>query len=147
MEFELFIPGPIRGKQRPFFIKKLGIAITPKQTVSYENLVKIMFREKYPEHVPINHSEPLEAVMIANYGTPASTSKKKKDLMLQGIIRPTKTPDVDNITKVILDGLNKIAYDDDRQFVDLRIIKKYSTIEGLHIKINTITNNQTRIEV
>ena len=144
MTLEIFIPGQIRGKQRPFFLKKTGIAITPKQTVSYENLMKTIFRQKYPEHIPISSGEPIELIMIANYSVPASTSKKKKLKMLDGSIKPTKKPDCDNILK-LTDGLNKIAFDDDRQIVDVRLVKKYSEIEGLTIRISTINNNKPEI--
>ena len=46
--------------------------------------------------------------------------------MLTGNLRPTKKPDLDNVAKIILDSLNKIAYDDDSQIVDLHIRKYYS---------------------
>ena len=38
------IPGPIKGKARPR-VTRAGIAYTPKETVQYENLVKLCFRE------------------------------------------------------------------------------------------------------
>ena len=34
--------------------------------------------------------------------------------MLEGVIRPSKKPDIDNVVKVIADSLNKIAYKDCR---------------------------------
>ena len=36
-----------------------------------------------------------------------------------------KKPDVDNIAKAVLDALNGIAYDDDKQITSLVIDKKY----------------------
>lgn len=35
----------------------------------------------------------------------------------------TMTPDIDNIAKAVLDGLNGIAYDDDKQVVELHVYK------------------------
>ena len=46
--------------------------------------------------------------------------------MLNGHILPTKKPDADNVAKIILDGLNHIAWDDDTQVVDMMVIKRYS---------------------
>ncbi len=46
--------------------------------------------------------------------------------MLDGHIRPTKTPDADNIAKSVLDALNKVAYKDDSCVVDLIVEKWYS---------------------
>lgn len=37
--------------------------------------------------------------------------------------RDTSKPDIDNIAKAVLDGLNGIAYEDDSQVVELRIVK------------------------
>lgn len=33
-------------------------------------------------------------------------------------------PDVDNIAKAVLDGLNGVAYDDDAQVIDLQVMKQ-----------------------
>jgi Holliday junction resolvase RusA-like endonuclease len=55
-----------------------------------------------------------------------SASKAKKDGMLKGLIRPMAKPDTDNIAKCILDALNKVAYPDDKQIVELSVSKYYS---------------------
>ena len=59
-------------------------------------------------------NEKLDMRIFAYYGIPKSTSKRKKALMLEGVIRPSKKPDIDNVVKVIADSLNKIAYKDCR---------------------------------
>lgn len=46
--------------------------------------------------------------------------------MLNGLIRPTKKPDMDNVVKVIADSLNQLAYRDDTQIVDCQCRKFYS---------------------
>lgn len=48
--------------------------------------------------------------------------------MIKGEIRPTKKPDLDNVAKIICDGLNKIAYEDDSQIIDLTVTKYYAEI-------------------
>lgn len=63
---------------------------------------------------------------MAYYGIPKSTSKKKHKLMLFKALRPTKKPDIDNIAKAVLDSINRIAYKDDSQIVDLQVRKFYS---------------------
>ena len=40
-----------------------------------------------------------------------------------------KTPDVDNCSKIILDSLNKVAYDDDQQVVELAVLKRWTEEE------------------
>ena len=48
--------------------------------------------------------------------------------MLDGLIRPTKKPDWDNIGKVVCDALNGIAYRDDAQIVDSMVRKFYGEV-------------------
>ena len=64
--------------------------------------------------------------IIAYMRIPNSTSKKKKNLMRRGMIRPTKKPDIDNIFKVVADALNGVAYPDDKSIVDCQVRKFYS---------------------
>ena len=46
--------------------------------------------------------------------------------MARFVLRPTKKPDADNVVKIICDSLNKIAYYDDAQIVDVYFHKYYS---------------------
>lgn len=36
-------------------------------------------------------------------------------------------PDIDNLAKSVLDGINKIAYGDDAQVMDLQLVKEYAS--------------------
>ena len=58
-----------------------------------------------------------------------------KELMLNGTILPTKRPDVDNLAKIILDGLNGVAYRDDAQVCCIHFEKKYSETPETIVKI------------
>ena len=49
--------------------------------------------------------------------------------MIANEISPTKKPDADNIGKVVLDALNKVAFKDDNQVSSLFIEKRYSEDE------------------
>ena len=55
--------------------------------------------------------------------------------MLNNTISPTKKPDIDNIAKIILDALNKLAFKDDNQITKLEIEKKYGTEEKIFVKV------------
>ncbi|WP_322874373.1 RusA family crossover junction endodeoxyribonuclease [Clostridium perfringens] len=57
---------------------------------------------------------------------PKSYTKKRVQGIRNGLERPTKKLDADNIGKIILDSLNGIDYKDDSHIIDLRIIKKYT---------------------
>lgn len=120
------IPGEPQGKGRPRFTKVGGYVktYTPEKTASYENLVKMEYQMKY--HGQQFEDIPLAMEIKAFYGIPKSVSKKKRDMMLMHLIRPTKKPDMDNVVKVIADSLNNLAYRDDTQIVECTVRKFYS---------------------
>ena len=92
--------GEPKGKGRPRFNTKTGHAITPKDTVSYENMVKLEWQTAYgTENFP--KEAMLDMRIKAYYRIPKSASKKKRAAMLAGEIRPTKKPDMDNVVKII----------------------------------------------
>jgi Holliday junction resolvase RusA-like endonuclease len=66
---------------------------------------------------------------------PKSYPQKKRWQCLKGILAPTSRPDLDNIAKTICDSLNKVAYHDDSQIVDLTITKKYAEYNYTQITI------------
>lgn len=122
-----------QGKARPRFTRE-GRAYTPKKTANYERFVREIFLECYPRW-----SKPLETdlkiTVLAFFEPAESYSKKKKADCLEGLIRPHKKPDVDNIAKVVLDALNGLVYADDKQVTDLRVRKRYSTVERVEVII------------
>ena len=131
---DLIYRGKIQAKQRPRFNGKF--AYTPKETVNYENWVKACYLEKYRNEKPFEKA--LEVNIIAFFEIPKSTSKKKKEQMLNNEIYPTIKSDTDNIAKSILDSLNGIAYLDDKQVVDLRVRKQYAEVPSVSVWISEV---------
>jgi Holliday junction resolvase RusA-like endonuclease len=68
-------------------------------------------------------------------GIPASFSKQKRKDALEGILKPTKKPDIDNIAKCFLDGMNDIVYFDDKQVVNLHITKVYAETPAVEVMV------------
>lgn len=128
------------GKGRPKFSTFNGraAAYTPQKTVNYENLVKLSVQQQQKGLKPFDKDVPLQADIIAYFPIPKSTSKKKREAMLNGEMYHTKKPDADNITKCILDALNGIAYYDDSQIVYVRVKKNYSDEPRAEITIHEI---------
>jgi len=62
----------------------------------------------------------------ARFPIPKSTTKRDRQLIMEGKLLPTKKPDGDNIAKVICDALNGVAYEDDTQIVKLVVSKIYT---------------------
>lgn len=114
------VTGKIRGKARPRICR--GHAFTPKDTVQYEKLVRNCYKQQDGRYL----EGPIKALIIAYYKIPKSYSKKRVQAIRDGLEKPTKKPDADNIGKIILDSLNGIAYKDDSQIVEIRVIKRYT---------------------
>lgn len=131
---KLIIPGEPCAKGRPR-LGKFG-TYTPEKTVNYENFVKQIF--VISKQSMILGKSHLKAVIDCYYLIPQSASKKNLQLMLINKLRPTKKPDCDNVAKIILDALNKIAYVDDSQVVELIVYKWYSLEPRVEVEISKI---------
>lgn len=133
MIYEFEVPGKITGKGRPRVNTTTAIAYTPAKTKEYEELVKQYFIIKYRRINPLEGR--IKINITAYFSVTKNTSKKQEESMLNNTISPTKKPDIDNIAKIILDALNKLAFKDDNQITKLEIEKKYGTEEKIFIKI------------
>ena len=134
MVIRFTVPGEPKGKGRPR-LGRSGHAYTPHDTANYENLVKVCFRDMYPDHVPLDAETAVGVEIMACYSIPKSASKKRRLGMLLGHIRPLKKPDCDNIAKIICDALNGIAYHDDSQIYSLNVEKLYSETPRVEVRM------------
>lgn len=101
MKVKFTILGEPKGKQRPR-VTRAGVAYTPKDTVQYENLVRVEYRRQCNDY-RFPDDSPLDLRITAYYGIPKSASKKKRQQMADFQIRPLKKSDWDNIGKIIAD--------------------------------------------
>ena len=85
------------GKQRPRFSRK-GRVYTPAKSKNYEKLVAVRGRAAMQK-------------ALRNGGWPAPPFAVEIGIVWQD----DRRPDVDNVAKAILDGLNGIAWQDDKQ--------------------------------
>ena len=112
-KIDFIIDGEPQGKARPRFVRSTGHTYTPQNTKNYEAAVAWAYKAAGGEML----SGAIRVVIGAYFKIPKRG--------VQGLLHPLKKPDVDNITKIILDGLNGIAYKDDKQVVSLLICKFY----------------------
>mgnify|MGYP003386877123 CR=1 FL=1 len=126
------IPGKPFAKQRPRFSRHSGSAYTPGETVSFERAVGQIATQHFASPL----EGPIGLTIIATFQPPASWSKKK---VAAHMGRPhVQRPDIDNISKAICDGLNRIAFADDGQICALTMFKVWGEIEGTSVMVEAI---------
>jgi len=141
MQIFFTVPGAPVPKARPrgrIAKNRYGYQIvsmyTPKTTATFENKVGYYFSMKYTFD-PID--EPVRVCVAAYFPIPQSWPKKKKEHAQYHTVPVVTKPDCDNIIKSILDGLNGIAFVDDKQVFALSISKYYSINPRTEISIST----------
>ena len=139
-----FVPGKPQGKGRPRFTKA-GHAYTPQKTVDYETLIAAEYCRLQKPMTNFEKMANVEIEIQAWFPIPKSDSKKEKARKLSGQILPRTKPDLDNITKAVLDALNGVAYYDDKQVVKVTASKIYGDQPGLLCTVTHITDTRERV--
>lgn len=128
-----------RGQGRPRFSG--NVAYKTSEDKAYEQGIHMAYRAAYPGAEPIHG--PCKVVINALYPIPKRTSKRQREQMLEGIMLPIVRPDIDNIYKAVLDALNGVAYDDDKQVVEGEMRKYYGEKPGLLVEIEEVIHGKT----
>jgi Holliday junction resolvase RusA-like endonuclease len=124
-------------KGRPRFrrTKTFITTYTPKKTLDFEELVRKHSKEAMG---PTDRLEtPISVYLYFRLPIPQSYSKKRKEACLSGFDKPIsmRQGDIDNLAKVVLDGMNGVIYKDDSQITCLHCTKVYSNVPGVNILI------------
>ncbi len=132
---EFSVPGEPQGKGRAKIVKIGGFSrmATPEKTVAYEGLVAMAAQQAMAGAPPLEGACEIQITAVCS--VPASWSAKKRAQALAGVLRPTKKPDADNITKAVCDGINGVVWADDVQAVDQRIRKVYGQVPRLVVTV------------
>lgn len=107
----------------------------------YEEKVRQSFVEKTGQ-LQSDSKNPLRLYLLIGVEIPKSTSKRKRQKMLSGEIFPCVKPDFDNVSKIICDALNKVAFDDDRQIVEAHIYKRYTERPFVRVQLEEVDGNE-----
>ena len=134
-ELKFEIPGSPIGQGRPKFSTVNGhaVAYDPEKSRNYKAYVKLLATQAMKEQGFEMIEGPCSLDILAFFEVPKSKSKKFKERALEGLERPTKKPDIDNIVKAIQDALNKLAYKDDSSIVYLSVGKYYSDVPRVEV--------------
>ena len=123
-KIEIEVSGPPIGKGRPRFTRS-GHTYTPQKTKEYERRIHAAAWAEMAKHDIDMTDRPVHVDIIAFMDIPKSWSKKKRLEAEYGCISPVGTPDVDNIAKATLDGLQGTIFKSDAQVTSLRVKKTY----------------------
>lgn len=136
MTTQFVVQGQPIGKIRPRFALKGGHvqAYTPPKSTHYERQIgkayKLAGGQMYPEDVAV------KVTIRIGLRIPLSVSRKKHEAMVCGLIRPLTKPDTDNVIKSVLDGLNGVAYADDKQVTCVRAVKLYDDVPHITVTVS-----------
>ena len=115
-----------------------GIVYTPKETLVYENYVKMCYSDYAKQFGWLPYENQVRAEIEVLVAVPKSDSKTKKKAKIEGMIRPAVKPACDNLAKSILDSLNGLAYQDDKQVVELSIKKYYAENAEVRVRLTEV---------
>jgi len=121
---EIEISGQPVGKGRPRFTRN-GHTYTPQKTKDYESRIQAAAWAKMKEMKLEVISKFCHLEMIAFMDIPKSWPKVKRLEAEYGAILPTSKPDVDNILKASMDGLEGAVYHTDAQVTSVNAKKVF----------------------
>lgn len=128
----IYIPGDPVGKERPRVAN--GHIYTPEKTKAYEEKIAWAWKQAHGEMI----DGPVEMTITAYYRIPTRATLAQKEQMRSGDILPEKRPDIDNVVKCAMDGLQGVAYKDDAKVVSVSAAKLYSEEPGLRVEVKEI---------
>lgn len=129
------VPGEAVGKGRPRVSTIGGHArmFTPTKTVNYETLIALAAQAAMNGRELIAGPVMVELKIFVSIAQ--SWSKKKRAEALAGEVKCTKKPDIDNVLKAILDGMNGIVFKDDVQATHVSASKKFGETPGVLVRV------------
>lgn len=129
MKFTAFLI-PVAKARARFFVRGGHVrSYTPNKTSNAEGHIRAAFLEakgqKIAKGVPI--------LLTANIYIPKPASLPKRRVFA------TSRPDIDNYIKLVMDALNKFAWEDDAQVITLAACKLYGDPPRIEIEIQEAT--------
>lgn len=139
MRVQFIVEGEIKSKQRPRLttINGYARAITAKETVEYENLIRMEYQRQckgyYFGLLPLQ-------IRVEAYFKPPKDIKNQMEYVsklecMENKVICTKHKDFDNIYKIVCDALNGIAYEDDKQIWYDEGFQKFYTLGKERLEI------------
>lgn len=123
VEFSLSLVPVAKGRPRMAVVKGKPIVYTPSKTRGFEAKVAAMAQQHFKQPL----KGPISVSLTFLLPRPKTLMRRKDP---DGEIPHISRPDLENLEKSILDGLNGIAFLDDRQVYRKHSEKMYHDKEG-----------------
>ena len=122
-------------KGRPRFSTrgKFPVAYTPEKTKTYETEVAMMAKAAMGASEVLDGA--LEAFIYVTFPVPPSYSKKRTEACLSDVEKHTKRPDLDNVIKSVIDGMDKIVFFNDSQITSIHSTKVYGEVAKVEVMV------------
>jgi Holliday junction resolvase RusA-like endonuclease len=123
------------AKGRPRFSTrgKFPVAYTPEKTKTYETEVGMMAKAAMGASEVLDGA--LEAFIYVTFPVPPSYSKKRTEACLSDTEKHTKRPDLDNVIKAVIDGMDKIVFFNDSQITSIHSTKVYGEVAKVEVMV------------
>ena len=109
------------------------MSYTPLKTREFEKKVALCYKIAKQEFF---ETSPIKAEIRAYFPpTKEQVKKIEKGRLQVANLTCTKKIDIDNICKSVLDGLNGVAYTDDKQVVQLIATKFYDLVPRVEVQL------------
>lgn len=137
---EFYVPGEARGQGRPRATIRAGHAsiYETAEDRNYKGLIQFhasVAMENAGYELPIEPQTGFDVSITVIKRIPKSFSRKRYSDAFNRVILPLTKPDLDNIAKIFLDGMNGVVYSDDRLVTALNVRKLYGISDAARVTV------------
>ena len=136
VEVRFVVPGRPVPKARPRFGAS-GHVFTPATTLAAERAVASAAWRSWPKEAAFS-DRPCEIEAVFTYAVPASWPKHRRLAALSGSVPMVAGADIDNLLKVVLDGLNGGPITDDSRVVAVAGRKAYGAEDETRVVVRLL---------
>ena len=134
--------------KQSFRTNRKGYKYLDASVVKYRKTLRTMAIAQIQEQKAEKLDGAISIEILYSFQRPQSLKKSERNEIDSGKSMPKTTkPDIDNLSKAILDALNGIAWNDDAQVSEIKAKKIWSKQDQIEVKImqikNQIKQNQT----
>ncbi len=142
-KLEVYVAGEPVAKGRPRGVVGSSRHYTPKKTLNAEANISLIARAKATAQKwsVVKKPKGVEVEIMFIMKMPQKMTEKTHGWSRSKMVGQTctKTPDIDNLTKTVLDGLNKAnIWEDDSQVGSLKVLKIWGPVPGTLAKVSEL---------